>query len=112
MALEEIVRYMHDRPFVGNTVRIDVNALKPEGLAAAVEWIKSLGFDPSELRGVIALVHRDSGWELRLSRIIRNENGTDIFDVAHQDLVSEPVVVQLGESPELPDLGDEGFIAS
>jgi hypothetical protein len=111
--LEKLVEYMQGRSFISDTVRVDTSRFSEAERKASISWIRSLGWEPNDLRAVFALVNRHGEWELHLSRFLPDSDGRPRWlDVAHQDLVSAPEVVSLGSSPWLPDFDLKAVVPS
>jgi hypothetical protein len=111
--LEKLIAYMQGRGFISNTVRVDSSQFDESERKATMSWIRSLGHEPNDLRATFALVDNHGEWELHLSHFTAHPDGESRWlDVAHQDLVSWPVVVQLGSSPYLPDFDLKAVVSS
>lgn len=77
-------------------VRIDAGALRADRRESLVEWVRSLGVNPDDIRPVAVVRDGEHGYELHLSLYVRDENGKLTVDVAADNVVSEPMVIELG----------------
>jgi hypothetical protein len=84
-------------------MRIDTSRLAVNDLKAVVEWVESLGLVSADLSAVFALIQGKQGWELHVTEHLRNEDGHKYVDQARNDIVSRPVVVQLGPEVSWPE---------
>jgi hypothetical protein len=94
-----------------NSYRVDTTLLAPNPHRACIEWITSLGLAPANIAGTFAIVRGKNGWELHVTEYLRNGNGHNYIDQAKRDIVSQPVVLQLGADASWPDI-TQGLIAS
>jgi hypothetical protein len=85
------------------SVRINSADLAPARLRECVAWVESLGLIPADLGAIFAIVSGEEGWELHVTEHLRNAGGHKYIDQASQDIVSKPVVVQLGPDATWPD---------
>lgn len=83
--------------------RVNTSLLAPNPLRDTVEWVRSLGLVPDDLAAIFAIVRTPQGrWELHVTEHLRNEAGHKYIDQAKQDIVSRPVVIDLGDEPSWP----------
>lgn len=75
--------------------RYDWTELLPSERDAMDEWVRSLGYDPKYIAVKFA-VTRDSAarWAVHLTRHILDEDGRLRADVAAEQVVSRPVVIE------------------
>lgn len=90
--------------------RVDTSRLAINNLKACVEWVTSLGLVPANLAATFAIVRGKEGWELHVTEHLRNADGHKYIDQAAQNIVSKPVVIQLGPDECWPEFR-EGLIA-
>jgi hypothetical protein len=90
-------------------VRVDANKLRADRREAAIEWVRSLGVNPEDVRPQFAIVHGEQGYELHLSRMLRNEAGKPRLDRAIGDVVSEPLILEIGQDANWPNF-EGGFV--
>jgi len=86
----------------GTVAVFDARYLRPDRREELVEWIQSLDIRPADVleRGVI--LQGENQYELHLTKYIRNERGSIQLDLARDEAVTEPLVVELGASPTWP----------
>lgn len=89
---------------MNNDIRVDAGKLRADRREAVIDWVRSLGVNPEDVRPVFALVAGQSGHELHLSRMIRDEHGRLRLDRAISDVVSEPLIINLGPDASWPSL--------
>lgn len=87
------------------TIRFDVWDLRADRREAVTEWVRSLGIEPKDCAARAAIVAAESGWELHLSRYVRNDEGKIRVDRAREEAVTEPVIVPIGTERNWPELG-------
>jgi len=84
-------------------VKFDAHLLHPsERVTEAIEWVRSLGVEPNDVqpKGVI-LLHKGR-YQLHLRQIVRNEEGHARIDYVVDELVTTPLVVDLGSEKNWP----------
>lgn len=75
--------------------RFDWTDLHPNERDAMVEWVRSLGYDPKDIAVRFAVTRDSAGrWAVHLTRHILDANGSLRLDVAADEVVSRPVVVE------------------
>lgn len=90
-------------------IRVDAGKLRADRREAVIEWVRSLGVKPDDVRPVFAIVTGEQECELHLSLMLRNEAGNLRLDRAIEDVVSEPLVIGLGTSRDWPSF-DGGIV--
>jgi hypothetical protein len=80
----------------------DVNLLRSDRIEEIQEWVKQLGVNPSDVRPKIVIDMGEQGYRLHLSRFVRNSAGRRILDIALGEVVSEPLVIDLGTEQTWP----------
>jgi hypothetical protein len=83
-------------------IRVDVNSMRSDRIEEMQEWVKQLGVDPSDVRPVILIDMGEQSYRLHLSKFVRNGNGKRRLDLALNEVVTEPLIVDLGQSPCWP----------
>lgn len=62
----------------------------------AMAWLRKQGLDPSLLLPILVLLHTDEGYELHASQYVATATSGRVLDVARDQAVSAPVVLNLG----------------
>ncbi len=80
----------------------DVGVLQEQ--RAWVDYVRSLGVDPNRVRPALVIMQDDNGYHLHLShKTPAYECGGDLLDLATNDVVSTPLVIDLGREKTWPE---------
>jgi hypothetical protein len=88
-------------------VRFNANELRADRMSEVIEWVRSLGVEPEDVLPIGVILGGESSYELHLSRFVRDEHGHMAIDQARDDIVTYPVVVDLGPERSWPAFLDE-----
>lgn len=82
---------------------VDAGMLNEKDRAEVIAWVSSLGIDPHEVRPYISIRRTEAGgYELRLARMIRDEQGKPTIDRLRDQVVTTPFVIDLGAERTWP----------
>lgn len=90
-------------------IHIDSGRMRSDRREALIDWVRSLGFEPRDIRPEVVIRRGEREWELHVSRYVRNEHGGIVIDEALGEAASIPVVIPIGSQPSWPALGNRGI---
>lgn len=76
--------------------RFDAGPMRADRREELIEWIKTLGIKPEDVSPNGVIVRGETSFKLHLSMRLRDENGRLRYDRAAENVVSEPLVIDLG----------------
>lgn len=91
---------MTDLPFT--VVEFDTGVLPQHMVDEVVGWVRSLGVVAEDVQPKCVICLRHGRYELHLSKMTRNEHGSAIIDYARNEVVTTPLVVDLGPGRTWP----------
>lgn len=83
-------------------IRFDAHDVRRDRYEELIEWVRSLGIDPSNVRAQGVIIPGEQGYNLHLSEFVRDEQGKLILDQAFNEVVSKPLVIDLGPEKTWP----------
>jgi hypothetical protein len=85
----------------------DVDSLNEQQQKAWIEFASLLGVDPARVRNKLVIMQDDDGYHLHLSVKTPGPSGKgDLLDLATNDVVSTPLVIDLGHERNWPGADD------
>jgi hypothetical protein len=83
-------------------IRFDTADMRMDRVEQLCEWVRSLGVEPNDLRSAGAIFMGKKSYELHLSQVVRGDDGKVVVNHAEDDVVSTPLVVDLGTEKSWP----------
>jgi hypothetical protein len=87
---------------VKELVRFDARDMRQDRVEQLQEWVRGLGVDPAKVRSKGLISEGQQSYELHLSETVRDDTGATVLDHAIDDIVSRPLVVDLGHERSWP----------
>jgi hypothetical protein len=81
---------------------LNANLLRSDQLDEVKDWVTSLGVEPNDVRPQLLIEMGEKGYRLHLSRFVLNADGKKILDRAANEVVSEPLILELGTEQTWP----------
>jgi hypothetical protein len=83
-------------------IRFDSAFLREDQLEELLAWVRSIGVEPNNVCGQGIITMGESSYQLHLSKFIRDEYGKLRLNRALDEVVSEPLVIDLGTDRTWP----------
>ena len=81
---------------VMTVLEFDTRHMSTEDIRNVADWLTALGVVPKHVRTFGVVVRAASSYELHLSQFVLNEQGKKRIDLARNEVVTTPLVVDLG----------------
>lgn len=89
-------------------IRFDTNALRDDRREELIAWVKTFGVEPKDVRPKGLIRAGTSSYQLHLSKMPRDINGKLLIDEAKNEVVTEPLVIDIGPTVSWPGwLGED-----
>jgi hypothetical protein len=88
---------------VKEMIHCNASKVRSDRIKELRNWVRSLGVDPANVRTEFAIMIGESSYELHLSEFVRNKGGGHIVNHAHNETVSKPLIIDLGQTETWPE---------
>ncbi|HEY9411118.1 MAG TPA: hypothetical protein VIP77_16180 [Jiangellaceae bacterium] len=83
-------------------IRFDTGLLRADQREEVTSWVASLGVEPKDVRPQVAIIRGENSYQVHLSRFVRDGAGKLRLDAAANEVVTEPLIIDIGTDRTWP----------